>query len=422
MHFFVRFLKFNIFISVLVILSVPLFALGQESSTAVQKDQCIRCHTENDALPEHFTMEDIHIQEGLSCAGCHGGDRFAPDADEAMNPAKGFVGVPARKEIPAFCGKCHSHIKFMRKYKPGIPTDQEEQYFTSMHGKLLLKKDQKVAVCTSCHTAHSIYRVSDSRSTVYPINVPATCGRCHSDAEYMKQYSIPTDQLQKYKQSVHGIALLKNQDTGAPACNDCHGNHGAMPPGVNSIAYICGNCHVNNKEYFLSSKMGKIFGETGLHACEECHNNHLIQKPSDEMVGTGEKSVCLNCHDEGDEGFQVAKNISVNINHAVALYDSARILLTRVRRIGMDDVDLGYLLQDAHQAIIHSRTIVHTFDSLKVKQKTDTSIKKSTAAIKLAISEIKESKFRRQGFGIATLFITLLIIFLYIKLRQIEKK
>src|SRR5688572_12273090 len=47
-------------------------------------------------------------------------------------------------------------------------------------------------------------------------------------------YGIPTDQAEKFKGSVHGEALLKNRDMAAPTCNDCHGNHGAAPPGATS--------------------------------------------------------------------------------------------------------------------------------------------------------------------------------------------
>jgi hypothetical protein len=38
---------------------------------------------------------------------------------------------------------------------------------------------------------------------------------------------IPHNQYEKFARSVHGIALLKKHDSGAPACNICHGNHGA---------------------------------------------------------------------------------------------------------------------------------------------------------------------------------------------------
>jgi len=42
---------------------------------------------------------------------------------------------------------------------------------------------------------------SDPRSTVNPVNVANTCARCHADANYMKGYSIPTDQFAKYSTS-----------------------------------------------------------------------------------------------------------------------------------------------------------------------------------------------------------------------------
>ena len=36
--------------------------------------------------------------------------------------------------------------------------------------------------CTSCHgNAHEIFPKTDARSAVYPLNVPKTCGQCHSN-------------------------------------------------------------------------------------------------------------------------------------------------------------------------------------------------------------------------------------------------
>jgi len=96
--------------------------------------------------------------------------------------------------------------------------------------------------------------------------------------------SVP---FEKFSQSVHGKMLLEERDTGSPACNDCHGNHGATPPGVSSISHVCGTCHVNNMQYFTASKMGETFSDQELHACEECHGNHGVQKTSDAMVGVG---------------------------------------------------------------------------------------------------------------------------------------
>ena len=385
------------------------------------QDQCIICHRDGEILPKDSQEYDVHLQPGLSCSGCHGGDLSSDDPDQAMNPKNGFIGVPAKKDIPKLCGKCHSNIEFMREYQPQIPTDQVEQFYTSVHGQKLRKGDQKVADCTSCHTVHSIISAKDTRSSVYAINVPATCKKCHSDKKYMEAYGIPTDQFEKYSKSVHGVDLLEKLDTGAPACNDCHGNHGAIPPGVSSISHVCGLCHVNNMEYFSSSKMGRIFEEEELHACEECHGNHEVKKASDEMISTGDQSVCLNCHDKGDAGYRSAEKIYAHLHQLVATLDSAETRSVKIRKIGMDDVEIQYILQEAHQNLIQSRTLVHTFDPEKVGEQSTKGIQKAQEALLLAAQEIDEYSIRRLGFGVATLFITILVVALFFKIRSMDK-
>ncbi len=403
------------------------FALANEPQQPTDEeeqytDQCITCHQEEDIMPEGFSPADVHIQEGLSCAGCHGGDPTSDDEDLAMSEQAGFRGVPERKDIPEFCGRCHSDINFMRTFQPGISTDQVEQYWESIHGKKLVKGDKKVADCNSCHTAHSILPASDPRSTVHALTVPLTCKKCHSDPAYMKEYNIPTDQFRKYAESVHGLALLDNKDTGAPACNDCHGNHGATPPGISSISHVCGTCHVNNMKFFATTKMSKAFQEKELHGCEECHGYHDVKVPTDDMVGTSPKAVCTDCHKEGDRGYLAADSIHQQLKELVAIYDSAEVKKEEVQKIGMDDVEIGFMLQEAHQSLIQARTLVHTFDPQKVKKKTDEGIEKSRSALETAIQEIHDYAVRRRGFGVATLFMTVLVIALYFKIKEMEKK
>ena len=56
-----------------------------------------------------------------------------------------------------------------------------------------------------------------------------------------------------YQKSVHYAALTKGNDLSAPTCNDCHGNHGAAPPGVGAIANVCGTCHAVFAQKFATS-------------------------------------------------------------------------------------------------------------------------------------------------------------------------
>jgi len=384
-------------------------------------DNCISCHIEEELMPEGFNDNDIHLQAGLSCAGCHGGDPSLEDEQEAMSEDAGFIGVPDRKDMPEFCGKCHSNIGMMREYQPRINTDQVSQYYTSTHGIKFKQGDENVATCISCHSSHKIMSSKDPRSTVHPLNIPSMCNSCHGDKKIMTEYTIPTNQFEKFAKSVHGIALLDREDTGAPACNDCHGNHGAAPPGV-ALAKVCGTCHVQNEEYFSETKMAEEFKAEELHACLECHGTHDIDLPDDDMVGIGDDSICLDCHEDGDRGFIVADSIHMSLKNAVALYDSAITKQKEVQIIGMDDIEMNFLLQDAHQSLIHSRTLVHTFDPLQVKQKTDESIEKSRAATEIGKIEIANYGTRRMGLGIATIFITILVISLIFKIREIDKE
>jgi len=387
-----------------------------------EDDQCVACHVEIELLPDDYREFDIHLQKGLSCAGCHGGDPTSDDEEVAMSVENNFIGVPSDEEIPEFCGKCHSNPVFMRDFHPGLATDQVLQYYTSVHGEKLLEGDKKVAVCSNCHTSHSILSPSDPRSSVYPLNVPQTCRKCHSNSVYMNAYNIPSNQYELYAESVHGIALLEHKDIGAPACNDCHGNHGATPPGLTSVTFICGSCHVINMEFFRQTRMASAFEELQFHGCEQCHGYHAIKKTSDKLVGVNKEAFCVNCHQEGDTGYEAAKNIKFHISELVSLYDSAGMKATDVQIKGMNDIDIGFLLQEGRQKLIESRTLVHTFDLEKVEAKTDEGEVVVKEAIILAEKELDEYYSRRKGFAIATVVFILFAVALFLKIKDIEKK
>ena len=237
------------------ILSFTLYFLLFTISISFAKvNNCIECHKQLEdrlKMPVKEFVEDVHKKIGLTCVSCHGGNADTDDFSEAKSEKYGFVGKPSPVQVPKFCGKCHSNVDYMKNYNPSLPVDQEEKYFTSHHGTLLKKGDEKVATCVSCHVPHKILPAIDPRSSVFKKNIPYTCKRCHSDKKLMANYKLPTDQFDSYVKSVHGVSVLEKNDFAAPTCNTCHGNHGAIPPQVGSIKYVCGMCHQNNLKLFL---------------------------------------------------------------------------------------------------------------------------------------------------------------------------
>ena len=127
-----------------------------------------------------------------------------------------------RLSLPGMCGKCH--------------TDQLEAYQGSVHGKEIAKNMlAEAAVCSDCHTAHSIANTS---SDPFKLTVTSNCGGCHEE------------QFKTYKDTFHGrITTLGYAYTAK--CFDCHGSH-------------------EIKRVDDSASM--VSAENRIETCQKCHN------------------------------------------------------------------------------------------------------------------------------------------------------
>jgi predicted CXXCH cytochrome family protein len=404
----------HLVLAALVLTFVPLSAWAQKSS-------CVDCHLEMDEAlkaPAEGFASDVHKQFGLGCPDCHGGNAAQEDVELAKD--RSFRGAPERAKIPEFCGSCHSNSEYMRRYNPNLRVDQLTLYWTSRHGQLLKKGDQTAAVCTDCHGVHGIQPANFPKSQVFAWNIPQTCGRCHSNSDTMKAYGISVRQVEDYKQSVHARALYEKKDLSAPVCNDCHGNHGAAPPELTSIAFVCRQCHPSAGDLFSKSPHKEAFDALGMSECEACHGNHKIGSPSDEMLAGGPDDVCLQCHDAGTEPHQTGLEIKKRIDDFVASAEAAKALLASAEQKGVEVSEARFKLQDATTALVQARNLTHGL-SLPDIEKSVSEGAKALAEVKASgEAALREARFRRSGLIIATLFILLLALALYLKIRDLK--
>lgn len=143
------------------------------SPVAAQETVCLQCHGGQQGRlgePVPQWRESIHAANGNSCHGCHGGD--PSDMANAMSPERGFVGVPADDDIPAFCGRCHVGVL--------------EDYLKSAHGQALGSGGPQ---CVTCHGNHAVKKAS-----LELIN-QEDCSRCHEygRAEELKAAMAETE-------------------------------------------------------------------------------------------------------------------------------------------------------------------------------------------------------------------------------------
>jgi hypothetical protein len=172
-----------------------------------------------------FPREEDKTRANATCDDCHNTHTFNVPPQ----------GTTQRTEwhltIPNVCGsKCH--------------TDELDEYSTSAHGKkVLLEHNQKAAVCTDCHTSHSIVNTSKMAFKVFSTE---SCGNCH-----------PAN-LNSYRSTYHGqVNRLGYGYTSK--CYDCHGSHGILGPkdpastvNPKNLMKTCKKCHKEATQGFLT--------------------------------------------------------------------------------------------------------------------------------------------------------------------------
>ncbi|HEU4723694.1 MAG TPA: cytochrome c3 family protein [Candidatus Eisenbacteria bacterium] len=392
---------------------------------------CGSCHGGQDSgFAARFKLKDVladyHGSEhersleanakGAQCVSCHGVHNIVAvtDPKSPVHPSR----------VVDTCAKCHGDARYMRDFNPTLPVDQKEKYLTSVHGQRNAKGDWKAATCVSCHSNHAIRQAKDPRSPVYPTKIPETCARCHANQKYMAGYGIPTTQYHDYKESVHGVALLQKSDLNAPACNSCHGNHGAAPPGVASVTAVCGQCHRSNEDLYQRSAHQQVFAQKKLPACLVCHGNHKVKPTSDAMISFADPAPCAACHkdDASDKSAKSIRRIRGLIDSLTVGQKDAEAVLARAENLGMDITDARYSLKDARQSRVQARVAIHSFVEKEFEEAARPGIQVVAKARAAGEEAIHEHRFRRQGLVVSTLLVTFAALLLWLKIRQIERR
>ena len=383
---------------------------------------CVECHRDLDGTSSAAVTEweqGVHAEHEIGCEGCHGGDPNVDSNALAKLPQTGYIGVPDPVSSPGVCASCHADP--VRMFGYDIPTDQFAKYQESFHGKALYENnDENVATCVTCHGAHRVLEVNDPSADVYPLNVPALCANCHADAELMSQYNLPTDQYELYQHSVHGVALLEEQELSAPTCATCHGTHGAAPPGVSSVPNVCGSCHSAVQDYYAKSAHAEA-GFAGPE-CVNCHGQHDVVKPDEDLFVGPDERHCSSCHAPDTEIGQEVALFHSNLVDADSELQEANEAVEEVADLGIIVIREETLLLDAWTQLITARAAQHQIDLDLLTSYTDESIKASQEAKGSAALKQAQSVFRRQAMGVAVIIIIVTIAALIYMKRDLDRR
>jgi cytochrome b subunit of formate dehydrogenase len=276
--------------------------------TPPQKVLCESCHADAKDVYAHSMHARVTSTGRIAadCQDCHG------NAHEVL--AGGHSDSPINHgHIPATCGRCHGQ-KFLMESN-GVSAQPFISYQESVHGRATEKGSKEAAVCTDCHGSHAIISPSEAQSSIYKMNVPATCGKCHSEI------------TQAFNQSIHGQAIAHGNQL-SPVCTDCHGIHSIKshkdpnsPVAEQNLSRdTCAHCHEGvrlSSEFGIPGNRVSTYMDSyhGLAAkggsvvaanCSSCHGVHNILPSSDPhstINRTNLNATCGKCHKGATQKF-----------------------------------------------------------------------------------------------------------------------
>jgi predicted CXXCH cytochrome family protein len=268
-------MKKHFSIGLAVLVSAVLF-LSLPRSLRAQTD-CLSCHgtsglTDSSGKSISVDADKFHssIHGGLKCTDCHTNVKGYPhEANAAV----------------VDCSTCHA--------------DEASGLAGSVHA------NASEHPCLSCHgDPHQIVAKTDPQSTVYPLNIPKTCGSCHGNPALAKQHGL-ANVYGLYMDSIHGFAVSKEGLLVAANCTSCHGSHGILshtnpksPTFRTNIPATCGSCHVGINQQYQAGIHGKAVaaGNPSAPVCTDCHTAHGIVEPTSADFRMQSTPVCGSCH------------------------------------------------------------------------------------------------------------------------------
>jgi len=340
-------MRANPFVPVLLLALVllPGRAGSEQVLASWETQQCMECHArpgisvsfENrETLPATLDPDKFRASAhgSLACSTCHA------DFAAGKHPARLFKSKSQyRIKSALVCRRCHSNEQ-LRK--------------APVHTDLLAEEQQgKAVVCTNCHGAHAVARISgkgvlaneekycmrcharktelrfrdgEHREMRVDILVLKTsvhekldCSDCHfgfsSDEHPRRNFRTARDftlassescrrcHFDKYTKTLEGIhyAILSQGRLNAPVCIDCHGSHEIARVGRERTASAkrCQRCHSKEYDTYANSVHGNaLFNEHNqdVPVCADCHTAHTIMDPFSMDYRERIPEMCSNCH------------------------------------------------------------------------------------------------------------------------------
>jgi hypothetical protein len=262
----------------------------------------------------------------VACARCHGNTEFlAGKGGTPAGDATLFVPdsiLAGTRHAALKCRDCHAGYDEAFPHQPGRSTvacsschnEAGTDWASSVHARNA-QVEGDAPTCVRCHGSHRILGADDRASPIHPLREARLCAECHADPKIVATWftdpadSVARTAVERYRETVHGLALERSGLVVSATCSDCHRAHRVLPAGEagssihrEGVAGTCGACHEGVLDTYRSGAHGAALRtgattESGHRApvCIDCHSAHGVAAV-DEAWRVDIVDECATCH------------------------------------------------------------------------------------------------------------------------------
>ena len=288
---------------------------AEDQVRIIPNKRCLKCHNDEDdktAERDDGTIVNIFIDAEQFEHSVHG-------QQPCMGCHNSVKKAKHEQPLPKSIGCVECHLKTWEKQQGSknpkyqrldVVLAQIDSYMRSVHARPnLLDQSKTNATCYDCHDAHNIGTIGSAARAEHRQKNPEVCGRCHAE------------QKEAYLTSVHGVRHA--EEARAPSMTAAEpapkASSGLIPT---AMAASPAGEHGGEPEQTDAAHAGSA--RPGAAVCSDCHTPHNIDSPDKDRIKLLITENCGTCHAKQVRTYQASYHgqvIRAGYTHTAKCFD-----------------------------------------------------------------------------------------------------
>jgi hypothetical protein len=139
-------------------------------------------------------------------------------------------------------------------------------------------------------------------------------------------------------------------------------------------------------------------------------------------VGVEQGATCVNCHSQGDQGFEAARRMRSRLEELAASLARSDEILKRAEHSGMEVSEARLELASGNESLIKAKVDLHSFNPDVVGASVDKGLQIAQSVYRAGEQALAERDYRRRGLALSLVTIAVTMAGLWLAVRELDRR